>query len=245
MTATSEESPDEPGTAWTTLFSNLGLGFLFELNGEPWISWVSWIVVLGAVLLGLNLAHLLLCSVGHGESGIPRFPGFPASITAATDIITPAPSTIRHHHHHHGYYCCHHPHTPLCEAIAPLQICSSPNPLFAQSPSSYPLSLPDEMIMSAPASSVETARRLARDFDYPSDQVQRGVTEFIREIHEGLSKQAATLSQIPTYVTSVPNGTEKVRPDSTFFTCDPSWATSKLYPFLFVFVCNVLQLCSS
>ncbi|PYH34063.1 glucokinase glkA [Aspergillus neoniger CBS 115656] len=53
------------------------------------------------------------------------------------------------------------------------------------------------------------AARIASQFDYPAAEVQRGVTEYIREIDEGLSKEHTTLSQIPTYVTAVPNGTEK------------------------------------
>lgn len=65
--------------------------------------------------------------------------------------------------------------------------------------------------MAAPGPSVEAALRVAREFDFPSDLVQRGVNEFQRQMSEGLSKSGATLSQIPTYVTSVPNGTEKVR----------------------------------
>lgn len=73
------------------------------------------------------------------------------------------------------------------------------------------------MIMAAPGPSLEAALRVAREFDLPADQAQRGVDEFIREMSEGLSKDGATLSQIPTFVTSVPNGTEKVRPSVLFF----------------------------
>ncbi|KAJ5101122.1 Glucokinase [Penicillium angulare] len=53
------------------------------------------------------------------------------------------------------------------------------------------------------------ATRIAREFDYPADQVQRGVAEYIRQSNEGLAKENTTLSQIPTFVTAVPNGTEK------------------------------------
>jgi hexokinase len=56
------------------------------------------------------------------------------------------------------------------------------------------------------------ATRIAREFDYPAEQVQRGVAEYIRQQNEGLAKENTTLSQIPTFVTAVPNGTEKVRP---------------------------------
>lgn len=57
---------------------------------------------------------------------------------------------------------------------------------------------------------VEEARRIAKEFDYPANEVNRGVEEFRRQMDEGLSKEGATLSQIPTYVTAVPNGSEKV-----------------------------------
>ncbi|KAJ5945981.1 Hexokinase N-terminal [Penicillium verhagenii] len=53
------------------------------------------------------------------------------------------------------------------------------------------------------------ATRIAREFDYPAAQVQRGVAEYIRQSNEGLAQENTTLSQIPTFVTAVPNGTEK------------------------------------
>ena len=58
---------------------------------------------------------------------------------------------------------------------------------------------------------LDQATRIARDFEYPAEQVQRGVKEYIRQSDEGLGKEGTTLSQIPTFVTAVPNGTEKVR----------------------------------
>lgn len=51
---------------------------------------------------------------------------------------------------------------------------------------------------------------MAAEFDYPKDALNKGVKQFIEEMREGLEKQGAQMSQIPTYVTSVPNGTEKV-----------------------------------
>lgn len=62
--------------------------------------------------------------------------------------------------------------------------------------------------MSSPL--LQEATRIAREFDYPADQVQRGVTEYIKQSNEGLANEDTTLSQIPTFVTAVPNGTEKV-----------------------------------
>lgn len=58
---------------------------------------------------------------------------------------------------------------------------------------------------------LDEATRIAREFDYPAEQVQRGVDEYIKQSNEGLAKENTTLSQIPTFVTAVPNGTEKVQ----------------------------------
>ncbi|MCJ1396422.1 glucokinase [Xylographa bjoerkii] len=56
---------------------------------------------------------------------------------------------------------------------------------------------------------MEEAARVAAEFEYPAEAVNKGVKEFMKEMDEGLEKVGATLSQIPTYVTAVPNGTEK------------------------------------
>ena len=53
------------------------------------------------------------------------------------------------------------------------------------------------------------AERVAAEFEYPKEDVNRGVKAFIGQMDEGLGKTGATMSQIPTYVTAVPNGTEK------------------------------------
>jgi hexokinase len=57
---------------------------------------------------------------------------------------------------------------------------------------------------------VEGAKQIAAEFEYPAEEVRKGVKEFIREMDEGLEKQGTMMSQIPSYVTAVPNGTEKV-----------------------------------
>lgn len=57
---------------------------------------------------------------------------------------------------------------------------------------------------------IKEAQRIAGEFEYSSDQVNKGVKAFIEQMEEGLGKEGATMSQIPTYVTAVPNGTEKV-----------------------------------
>ena len=57
---------------------------------------------------------------------------------------------------------------------------------------------------------LDEAARIAQQFEYPTSEVQRGVAEYIREMEEGLANEGTTLSQIPTFVTEVPNGTEQV-----------------------------------
>ncbi|KAI1211946.1 putative glucokinase [Annulohypoxylon truncatum] len=52
-------------------------------------------------------------------------------------------------------------------------------------------------------------KRIAAQFDYTDEDVNKGVQEFLRQMHEGLQQDGTSLSQIPTYVTGVPNGTEK------------------------------------
>jgi hexokinase len=55
----------------------------------------------------------------------------------------------------------------------------------------------------------EEVKRVAALFDYPAAEVNKGVKEYLSQMDEGLAKQGTMLSQIPTYVTNVPNGTEK------------------------------------
>ncbi|KAI0203218.1 glucokinase [Astrocystis sublimbata] len=57
---------------------------------------------------------------------------------------------------------------------------------------------------------VEETKRIVAQFEYTDDDVNKGVQEFLRQMNEGLQKDGTSLSQIPTYVTGVPNGTEKV-----------------------------------
>ncbi|KAK4189775.1 putative glucokinase [Podospora australis] len=53
------------------------------------------------------------------------------------------------------------------------------------------------------------AARITSQFEFGDDLVNKAVKEFQRQMTEGLEKDGASLSQIPTYVTAVPNGTEK------------------------------------
>ncbi|KAK5111806.1 hypothetical protein LTR62_004726 [Meristemomyces frigidus] len=94
-------------------------------------------------------------------------------------------------------------------------------PLFCPAPVSNPFlqqlycRAPDHRVGTLYGSSQNSmalaaaAERVAAEFEYSAQDVNRGVQEFMREMDEGLGKQGATMSQIPTYVTAVPNGTEK------------------------------------
>lgn len=56
---------------------------------------------------------------------------------------------------------------------------------------------------------IDEAKRVAAEFDYSPEEVRKAVKEFLREMDEGLKEPNQTLSQIPTFVTSVPDGSEK------------------------------------
>ncbi|KAF1991556.1 hypothetical protein K402DRAFT_388953 [Aulographum hederae CBS 113979] len=55
----------------------------------------------------------------------------------------------------------------------------------------------------------DEAKKVADAFEFGDEAVRKAVTEFIRQMDEGLKEDGKYLSQIPTYVTAVPNGTEK------------------------------------
>ncbi|ETS77815.1 Glucokinase [Pestalotiopsis fici W106-1] len=78
-------------------------------------------------------------------------------------------------------------------------ICESPQPF----PTAPPVSKVRTMAL------LEETKRITAQFDYSDDNVNKGVEEFLRQMNEGLEKDGTSLSQIPTYVTGVPNGTEK------------------------------------
>lgn len=215
MTCTPEESPNArsapaPDAASVLTLVNPVLS-QSELTGKPWASWA----LLGGTVLVLGLVHLLASLLrpaasvwSVGESGVPGRPSMPAAHIVTSGTVY---KSDRDH------YCCYQPDSPACLNLSS-PLCWCPNPLILNSPGFLPLSRPDDPM--APSSILQAALGVAHEFDYPSDQVQRGVEEFIREMHEGLSKHGATLSQIPSYVTSVPNGTEKVTYLFLFFTLD-------------------------
>ncbi|OWP07037.1 hypothetical protein B2J93_7771 [Marssonina coronariae] len=52
-------------------------------------------------------------------------------------------------------------------------------------------------------------KKVVEEFTLSDDKLQTIVKEFIGELKEGLEKNGTTMAQIPTYVTAVPDGTEK------------------------------------
>ncbi|RKF60257.1 Glucokinase [Erysiphe neolycopersici] len=55
----------------------------------------------------------------------------------------------------------------------------------------------------------DASKKIAAEFDLSDLEIQRTVNEFITELRDGLTENASNLSQIPTYITVVPDGTEK------------------------------------
>ncbi|RBR05891.1 uncharacterized protein FIESC28_11255 [Fusarium coffeatum] len=55
----------------------------------------------------------------------------------------------------------------------------------------------------------DESNRIVEQFEFPDEDLNRHVKEFLRQMDEGLQKEGTSLQQIPTYVTGVPNGTEK------------------------------------
>ncbi|KFY47434.1 hypothetical protein V496_10669 [Pseudogymnoascus sp. VKM F-4515 (FW-2607)] len=53
------------------------------------------------------------------------------------------------------------------------------------------------------------ADRVAAEFEYDGEHVRKAVKHFMRQMHEGLYADGGAMAQIPTYVTTVPDGTEK------------------------------------
>ncbi|KAI5846181.1 hypothetical protein BZA05DRAFT_341948 [Tricharina praecox] len=56
---------------------------------------------------------------------------------------------------------------------------------------------------------IARAEAISKEFEYGADDVRKGVKEFLRLMDVGLQNDGEAMTMIPTYVTSVPNGTEK------------------------------------
>ncbi|KAM3442887.1 hypothetical protein NHJ13734_002125 [Beauveria thailandica] len=55
----------------------------------------------------------------------------------------------------------------------------------------------------------EETKKVVSQFDFSDADINSHVAEFIKQMNTGLQQDGTSLSQIPTYVTAVPNGTEK------------------------------------
>ncbi|TVY73143.1 Glucokinase, partial [Lachnellula suecica] len=83
--------------------------------------------------------------------------------------------------------------------ILDTETCESPHPF----PTAPPISRPHKMALAT------EAKRIAAEFDLSDSDVKKIGVEFVEQMKEGLAKNATNMSQIPTFVTAVPNGTEK------------------------------------
>ncbi|RDA91214.1 hypothetical protein CP533_3384 [Ophiocordyceps camponoti-saundersi (nom. inval.)] len=81
----------------------------------------------------------------------------------------------------------------------PAPVCLKPVSFATVPPVSRPLAM---------ALADETTRVVAQ-FDFSDADVNRHVGEFLQQMNDGLEREDTSISQIPTYVTGVPNGTEK------------------------------------
>ncbi|RDW59960.1 hypothetical protein BP6252_13047 [Coleophoma cylindrospora] len=59
------------------------------------------------------------------------------------------------------------------------------------------------------ASFIQGANRVAQQFEFTKEDVRRTTKIFLEQMVEGLEQDGANISQIPSYVTTLPNGTEK------------------------------------
>jgi len=97
---------------------------------------------------------------------------------------------------------------PLSSVPAP----SSLNPVDSidtcANPSTFPTVPPTSRPISNMALASETTNVVSQ-FEVSDADLNSNVAEFLKQMAEGLEQDGTSLSQIPTYVTGVPNGTEK------------------------------------
>ncbi|KAL0943344.1 glucokinase [Colletotrichum truncatum] len=60
-----------------------------------------------------------------------------------------------------------------------------------------------------PSSMLSQARTIAKEFEFLDNDVCRATTHFLKQLNEGLQKDGTSMCQIPSYVTKLPNGSEK------------------------------------
>ncbi|KAL1955601.1 hypothetical protein VTO42DRAFT_8404 [Malbranchea cinnamomea] len=152
-----------------------------SLSTNPWLVHL----VSFAVLFALALTNLLLSSQPHfGTHFLSCLPFFAH--------YHPSPRTPR----------------PLPPPRSPQSSwCERPQLASLLQPGSCPVAVEMSELTTSPVAL--EARRISNELQFPSESVNRAVKHFMKQMEEGLAKEGATLSQIPSYVAAVPNGTEK------------------------------------
>ncbi|OLN97759.1 Glucokinase 2 [Colletotrichum chlorophyti] len=56
---------------------------------------------------------------------------------------------------------------------------------------------------------IAQARRIAQEFEFPAKDVRRATKHFLKQLNEGLREDGTSMCQIPSFVTKLPNGSEK------------------------------------
>ncbi|KAK1994780.1 hexokinase [Colletotrichum falcatum] len=70
------------------------------------------------------------------------------------------------------------------------------------------MAFPESREHQAPES-IAHARRIAHDFEFPAEEVRRATFHFLKQLNEGLQRDGTSMCQIPSFVTKLPNGSEK------------------------------------
>lgn len=109
----------------------------------------------------------------------------------------------------HASLYTHEPHTIGISPWSPFPdhwLCADPQ---TRQPTQATRSTFSNVVASRDMALAEAAKKVADEFDFSADDVRKATKEFLRQMHEGLQKDGTHMSQIPTFVTAVPNGTEK------------------------------------
>ncbi|POR36908.1 Phosphotransferase [Tolypocladium paradoxum] len=110
------------------------------------------------------------------------------------------PSPVFFSHSHHPFFFRPRLSPSLSAQLEPeAPVCLNPAPFPTLPPASRPLTM---------ALATETTRVVSQ-FDFSDQDVNTHVREFLQQMRDGLEADGTSISQIPTYVTGVPNGTEK------------------------------------
>jgi hypothetical protein len=181
----SDQRPGQGSTLWQSVASYIPGTQQYRASAKlrPRSNSLVLYTLSGSILLLVLFTHFLS---SRSSSALP-YPSSPPPRPSQTPLDPFGDSVYRQE----AYY----------DLLEPGTQCRPKSPFSSDLPVTPPLT---NMALEA-----ETKRMVAQ-FEYSADDVNKGVKEFVREMEEGLEKQGTSISQIPTYVTSVPNGTETV-----------------------------------